>query len=131
MTSQPLDHVARLPVRAVWDGVTARAVDGERITMALVELEADAVVPEHRHENEQLGMLIRGRLTFTVGDTARDLEPGGTWCIPSDVPHSVRVGPDGATVVDIFAPVRADWTAIPREQPRPPRWPPTAEGDGT
>ena len=36
------------------------------------------------HENEQLGMVITGSVTFTIGDETRELGPGGTWRIPSD-----------------------------------------------
>ncbi|MEP6637906.1 MAG: cupin domain-containing protein [Chloroflexota bacterium] len=119
-----LSDVADAPVIDVWgETVRARRVEGERITLALVELAPDALVPGHRHENEQLGMVISGRLTFTVGDETRELAPGGTWRIPSDMPHHVKVGPDGAVVIDIFAPTRRDWDTLPSGPPRPPRWP--------
>jgi quercetin dioxygenase-like cupin family protein len=112
------------PVIDVWgDAVRARKIDGERITLALVELAADAVVPGHRHENEQVGMVITGSITFTIGDETRTLGPGGTWRIPSDMPHQASVGPAGAVVIDIFAPVRSDWDTLPTEAARPPAWP--------
>lgn len=119
-----LGDMADAPVIDMWgEAVRARRVEGERLTLALVELAPDAIVPGHRHENEQLGMVISGRLTFTVGDETRDLGPGGTWRIPSDTPHHVEVGPAGAVVIDIFAPIRSDWDALPSGPPRQPRWP--------
>ena len=119
-----LVDIGTQPVIDVWgDAVRARKVDGERITLALVELAADAVVPGHRHENEQMGMVITGSITFTIGDEIRELGPGGTWRIPSDTPHQASVGPAGAVVVDVFAPVRSDWDALPTEGRRPPAWP--------
>jgi quercetin dioxygenase-like cupin family protein len=98
-------------------------VDGERITMAVVELDPNSVVPEHSHENEQLGIVLSGLLVFRVGEESRGLRAGETWRIPSNVPHAVDVGPDGAVVIDVFAPVRGDWAAIERSEPRQPRWP--------
>jgi quercetin dioxygenase-like cupin family protein len=62
-------------------------------------------------------------MRFRVGDEERELAPGATWCIPSNVPHSAVAGPDGATVIDVFAPVRDDWAQIPHGDPRPGRWP--------
>jgi len=115
--------LAGVPPRPIWDGVLVRSVDGERLTLGVVELDAGSVVPEHRHENEQLGMVLAGSLTFRVGDESRDLGPGGTWSIPANVPHEVHVGPDGAVVIDVFAPGRADWAAIEPGEPAPPRWP--------
>jgi quercetin dioxygenase-like cupin family protein len=98
-------------------------VHGERLSVGVVELEGGTVVPEHFHENEQLGVVLQGTLRFTVGGESRDLEPGGMWVIPANVPHSVEVGPDGAVVIDVFSPTREDWRALEAQEPRPARWP--------
>ena len=119
-----LIDIQTVPVIDVWgETVRARRIEGERITFALVELAAGAQVPEHRHENEQVGMVIQGRVTFTIDDETRELGPGGTWSIPSGAAHHVDVGPDGAVVIDIFAPTRRDWDALPAGQAKPGRWP--------
>lgn len=119
-----LDDLSALPALKVWDRVIARSVEGERLNFAVVELEPSSVVPEHSHENEQLGMVLRGSLSFRVGDEVRDLEPGGTWCIPPNVPHEVlRTGPEGAVVLDVFAPARADWHGLERLDQQLPIWP--------
>ena len=113
-----------VPPVDVWgETVRARSVSGERLTLALVELAPGAVVPEHRHENEQMGMVVSGTVTFTVDGETRTLGPGGTWRIPSNRPHDLVTGVDGALVVDIFAPRREDWDAMPHIAPRPVRWP--------
>jgi quercetin dioxygenase-like cupin family protein len=113
-----------LPVIDVWgETVRARRVEGDRLTLALVELAPSSIVPGHRHENEQMGMVITGSLTFTIGDESRELGPGGTWRIPSDTPHQVTTGPAGAVVIDIFAPARSDWDALPSQPARRPVWP--------
>lgn len=103
----------------IWDGVTVQAVEGDRSTLAIVDLEPRATVPEHRHDNEQLGLLIRGAMRFRIGEETRDLSPGDTWRIPSDTPHGVTAGPDGALAVESFAPGRADWAALERVGGRP------------
>jgi quercetin dioxygenase-like cupin family protein len=106
----------------VWDGVKARAVDGERITMALVDLAPNSVVAEHKHENEQLGFVIGGSLTFTIGGETRELIRGDTYVIGANVPHQASAGPDGCVVVDVFSPIRADWEKLPRDEPSSSRW---------
>ena len=119
-----LRDIDTVPALDVWgDTVQARVVAGANASLSLVELAPGAVVPEHRHAHEQLGMCIEGSITFTVDGVTRDLGPGGTWRIRSDRPHGAVAGPDGAVVVDIFSPVRAEWDALPRSAPRPPRWP--------
>lgn len=120
-----LVDVDTLPVIDVWGAaVRARRVEGDRITLALVELAPDAVVPGHQHDAEQLGMVVEGTVWFTIGDERRELGPGGTWRIPSNTPHQVTAGAAGATVIDIFNPIRSDWDALPVNPASPPRtWP--------
>jgi quercetin dioxygenase-like cupin family protein len=112
-----------MPPQRIWDGIVARAVQGDQATLALLELAPDSVVPEHSHANEQLGICIEGSLTFTIGGETRKLGPGGTWRILGNVPHSVVTGPHGAVVVEAFAPARGDWGAIEADEPRAPVWP--------
>jgi len=105
------------------EGVHARAVTGERMTLAVVDLEPNAGVPEHKHENEQLGFVISGSLTMRIGSEKRELHAGDTYTIPSDMPHEATAGAQGATVVDAFAPLRADWASLQRTDPSKGRWP--------
>lgn len=107
----------------VWDGIRARRVEGDRLTLAIVELDRDAIVPEHTHDAEQSGLVITGQMTFRVGDEERVLGPGGTWRILGGVPHTAKAGPDGAVVIDTFSPIRADWDALPVLAASAPRWP--------
>jgi quercetin dioxygenase-like cupin family protein len=110
------------PLR-IWDGVAGWAVEGERTTFAVIELEPGRAVPEHRHDNEQLGVCIAGSMRFRIGDETREVGPGDTWNIPGGVPHQVDVGPEGATVAECFTPLRADWAGLVRlEGRRAPTW---------
>jgi quercetin dioxygenase-like cupin family protein len=118
------DDLKKIGPQDIWSGVVVRAVHGERVTFGVVELGPNAVVPEHHHDNEQLGMVLEGSVTFRIGDETRELGPGGTWSIPSHAPHEVKAGPEGAVVADLFAPGRADWQEIEPAEPRSPNWPP-------
>jgi quercetin dioxygenase-like cupin family protein len=115
--------MAALDLQRIWDRVHGRVVHGERMTLGVIELDAGSIVPEHAHDNEQLGICLSGSLVFRVGEESRELGAGGTWCIPGGVPHEVQVGPDGAVVIDVFAPTRDDWREAERVETRPPRWP--------
>ena len=105
------------------EGILARAVEGERLTMAVIELDPNAVSPAHHHDNEQLGFVITGSIVMRIGTEERELKAGDTYSIPSHVSHDAVAGPDGATVVDVFAPVREDWKKLRRAEPGPGRWP--------
>jgi quercetin dioxygenase-like cupin family protein len=117
------DDLATLRPLAIWDGVLARAVHGERLTLAVVELDPGSIVAEHDHDNEQLGIVLSGSVSFRVGDETRELRAGSTWRIPANVPHEVHTGQEGAVVIDVFGPPRADWSGATTTEPKPPRWP--------
>lgn len=117
------EDLGNLAPQQLFAGYLARTLHGDAITMAIVEIDPGAALPEHHHENEQLGMVLRGSMTFRVGEEERELGPGGMWRIPSNAPHSATAGPDGAIALDVFTPTRDDWKALDAEEPRPPRWP--------
>ena len=116
-------HIERLRPIVLADGIRARAVNGERLTMAVIDLQPNAISPEHKHENEQLGFVIRGSMTMRIGEEVLELKAGDTYVIPSHVEHGAAAGADGATVTDVFAPIRADWDTRDRLDPTPGDWP--------
>jgi quercetin dioxygenase-like cupin family protein len=119
----PFVDLGTVAAQRIWDGVVGRTVHGDRVTFTLVELDPDVAIPEHSHENEQVGMVLTGSLRFTVDGERRELGPGQAWCIAGHLAHSVVAGPDGAVVVEVFSPVRRDWSALEPAEPRPARWP--------
>ena len=119
------DDLQSIPPQLLAQGFLARAVHGEQLTLAVVDVEPGAKLPEHRHVNEQLGMAIEGSVVFRIGAESGIVEAGGIWRIPSDTPHTVTGGDSGAVVLDVFSPARDDWAARERLEPRPSQWPPT------
>jgi|SRR5690242_6608990 quercetin dioxygenase-like cupin family protein len=117
------DDLSAIPPQLLAEGYLARAVHGEQLTLAVVEVEPGAELPEHSHVNEQHGMVIEGSVVFRVGDESRNLGPGGIWRIPANTPHTVTGGDQGAVVVDIFSPPRDDWAARETLEPRQTVWP--------
>lgn len=107
----------------VWEGIRARRVEGDQVTLAIVELDPNAVVPEHTHPSEQNGLVITGEMRFRIGAEERLLGPGGTWRILGGIPHAATAGPEGAVVIDVFSPIREDWNAFEILPLAEPRWP--------
>jgi quercetin dioxygenase-like cupin family protein len=123
VSESPFSELGEIAPQQIWDGVVVRAVHGDRTTLGLIELAPGSLVPEHSHENEQMGVLVSGAVRFRIGDETRDLGPGATWRIRANVPHEVEAGPEGAVVVELFTPWRSDWTALERLPVAPPPWP--------
>jgi unsaturated pyranuronate lyase len=117
------DQLEAIAPQVLADGYLARAVHGEHLTLAVVEIQPGAVLPGHQHVHEQLGMVIEGSVIFRVGDEVQTVQPGGIWRIASETPHTVTGGKHGAVVVDIFSPSRDDWTSREGLDPCDPQWP--------
>ncbi len=82
--SRLVDLAAIPPLEMRPGSVIARRIEGERITMAVFELQPGAVVPEHEHPAEQMGLCIRGQLDLHGG--RRDAHAGTR----RDVEHPIR-----------------------------------------
>jgi quercetin dioxygenase-like cupin family protein len=89
-------------------GVRMYPLFGDAVQLNLVDLDPDAVVPFHSHPHEQLGYVIEGEITMTIGGIDHPLGPGDAYQIPGDVEHGARAGDAGCRVLDIFHPVRED-----------------------
>ena len=117
-------RIEDLQALPIWEGLTARMVHGDRITLAVVELEPNSLVPEHQHEHEQVGIVVQGSLTFTVDGKTKELGPGGNWVIRGNLPHEARAGRNGAVLIETWSPPRGDFAAMQGAEPKTPRWPP-------
>ncbi|GIW93221.1 MAG: hypothetical protein KatS3mg110_1262 [Pirellulaceae bacterium] len=93
----------------IFPGVTIHTAAGDQLMLSLVEFEPHAVVPPHQHPHEQMGVLLEGELTFTIGGQTRTLKPGDMWRIPGGVVHSARAGAAPVRALDVFHPVREDY----------------------
>jgi quercetin dioxygenase-like cupin family protein len=97
---------------ALAEGVRARALFGDAAMLNLVELDPGAVVPEHSHPHEQLGIGLRGLITMVIDGMERPMGPMDAMHIPSGVVHAGVAGPEGALVLDVFTPIREDFRAL-------------------
>jgi quercetin dioxygenase-like cupin family protein len=108
MTSYIVDPQDRSQ-RQLFEGVTLRAVAGDAIMLSLVEFEPHSVVENHSHPHEQMGLLLEGELTFTIGGQTQLVKAGQMWRIPGGVEHRVVAGDQPARALDVFHPVREDY----------------------
>ncbi len=97
------------PAYVLAPGAVARALFGERAMLNLVRMEPGAVVARHSHPHEQLGLVLRGSMTMSIGDEQRELGELEAFVAPPGVEHGGTAGTQGALLLDAFAPVRADY----------------------
>ena len=63
----------------------------------------------HHHPEEQWGVLLEGSATRFQGGEEIAVKKGDFWRTPGNVPHTMRAGPDGCRVLDVFSPPRAEY----------------------
>jgi len=93
----------------IFPGVHIFTAAGEKMMLSLVEFEPRSVVQPHSHPHEQMGMLLEGELTFTIGGETRTLRSGEMWRIPGGVVHSAIAGDSPVKALDVFHPIRDDY----------------------
>lgn len=97
-----------LPELQIAEGISARAVNAENVTVLHVSITAGALLPEHAHINEQVINVVEGELEITVKGETHSLTPGTSLVLEPNVPHSGKAITD-VKVVDVFHPVREDF----------------------
>jgi quercetin dioxygenase-like cupin family protein len=120
-----LNEAGSLRPSWAWKGVTVRVVHGQLASLAVAELEPGVVVPQHQHDNEQIGLVISGSALFEAEERRLVLGAGGTYHFLSGVPHQVTAGAEGAVFVECFAPPREDWESLEPAPDAVLRWPPS------
>lgn len=90
-------------------GVSARIASSENIMLSHVEFDEGCQVPEHRHPNEQCGVVISGRILFTIAGEEHIVEAGDFFMIPPNEVHSAVAIGGPAVALDVFTPPRSDY----------------------
>jgi quercetin dioxygenase-like cupin family protein len=96
-------------LRELAPGLSTRIFAGEDAMLSVVTIAPGASGTMHHHPEEQWGVLLSGSATRFQGGEEIAVKPGDFWRTPGHVPHTMRAGPEGARVLDIFAPPRPEY----------------------
>jgi quercetin dioxygenase-like cupin family protein len=88
--------------------ITRQRVLGEQMMISRVILEPGFAVPVHRHDNEQMVVMLSGHAEFDLeedGSTRTvDIRGGQVLVLPGGVPHGCRAI-ERCEILDLFSPV--------------------------
>ncbi|MCX7622661.1 MAG: cupin domain-containing protein [Thermomicrobium sp.] len=97
-----------IPEETPQPGVVRQTLHGERQTLVRYRYAPGAVFPVHVHPEEQVTVVLRGRLAFVVDDVEILGEAGTVVVIPGGVAHGARVvGEEEVETLNTFVPRRA------------------------
>lgn len=92
--------------RQLAEGVSTRLFPGDQAMLSFVKVDPGANGTLHHHPEEQWGYVLSGGGKRFQGDEVWEFGPGDFWRTPGGVPHTVEAGPEGALILDVFAPPR-------------------------
>ena len=104
-----LDDTAQGILRELAPGLTARIFVGDQAMLSVVTIEPNAEGQVHSHPQEQWGVLLEGDAVRIQDGKEIPVKAGDFWRTPGGVPHTMRAGPEGCRILDIFAPPRDDY----------------------
>lgn len=93
----------------IFPGVTITTCAADKMMLSYVEIAPHAVVEEHSHPHEQVGMVLEGRARFFIGNEEKVLGKGDRYRIPGGIVHRVIALDRPVTALDIFCPIREDY----------------------
>ena len=90
-------------------GFHGKFIHSEDFTIALWEVTAGSILPEHSHINIQSSQVIEGTFEMTIDGVTTVLSPGKLVVIPANAVHSGRALTD-CKITDIFSPARPEYS---------------------
>ncbi|MCX8189358.1 MAG: cupin domain-containing protein [Nitrososphaeria archaeon] len=93
-------------------GAKSRLIVGQKVMVSFIELEPNMFFPLHRHDNEQIMIVIEGSMVHTLGDKKIKVSKGDVLVIESNELHGGQVSEEGCKAIDIFVPPREDYLKL-------------------
>ena len=98
-----------IPIEQLEPGIERQMIVGETLMICRLRLGPKVVTPAHDHPHEQMTIVERGRVLFTVGDEQRFAQAGDVLHFPPGIWHGATMLEEEVILVDIFSPIREDF----------------------
>lgn len=106
MTREQTGSFEGLPTEEPFSGVQRQTFNTVNTTVTKYTFEPGRAFPLHRHPQEQLTFIESGTVEFVAGENEGELAAGSYFIVPPHLEHSIKAGPDGATILAIVVPGR-------------------------
>jgi quercetin dioxygenase-like cupin family protein len=100
---------AEVPAERIGEGIERQMIWGERLMVCRLQFAPRVVTAVHSHPHEQVTLVERGQVRFTVDGVERVATAGDVLFFPPNLPHGATMLDEPAVLVDIFSPVREDF----------------------
>lgn len=107
--SERVIHYQNLPTVEISPGMKYQIVSAERITVGFIDAAPNSIGPAHKHEAEQILIVMDGACEEVVAGKRFPLKKGDVMVIPANVEHGTYMSPEGCKIIDIYSPPRQDY----------------------
>lgn len=98
-----------LPFEQIGEGIERQMIVGENLMICRLRFAANTITPAHDHPHEQMTIVEKGRVSFTLGEETKVFGPGDVLHFPSKFWHGATMLDEEVILVDIFSPIREDF----------------------
>jgi len=95
----------KLNLKTVVDGAQMWGVALEKTLLTYFEVEPDSEFAMHRHESEQITLVLEGELFFKVDGREVRVQQGEVIALPANVEHGAFTKEKPVKAVDAWSPV--------------------------
>lgn len=103
-----------VPVERLEEGIERQMIVGEKLMICRLRFAPEVVTPAHDHPHEQMTIVEKGRVLFTIGDEERIAEAGDVLHFPPNSWHGATMLDEEVVLIDIFSPLREDFLVSPQ-----------------
>ena len=110
-----------VPWQTVNEYTKRKVYFNDRLTMEILEMEKSEASKDisYKHRPEDIiGYVMEGSFIVTIEKQTKQVNQGGVYIIPSNVPHSIIASTSKARVMNVYTPTREDLRPTPPEVPR-------------
>ena len=81
----------------------------EKAMLTYFEVEPNSRFDTHKHESEQITLVLEGVLYFELQEQTVVVKAGEVIAIPSSIEHAVHTKNEAVCAVDAWSPIREDY----------------------
>lgn len=98
-----------IPFEIVGEGIERQMIVGEKVMICRLRFAPKTVTPAHEHPHEQMTIVEKGQVLFTLGEDQKVFGPGDVLHFPSNFWHGATMLDNEVILIDIFSPIREDF----------------------
>ena len=102
----------KVPVEQVAEGIKRQMVIGQNVMVCRFTFDPFVVTDVHSHHHEQVTLVIKGKVRFTIEGQPVIAAPGDVLHFPPNNRHGATMLDEEVVLIDIFSPIREDFLRV-------------------